>query len=75
MTYDKIDQDSLWIRNFLQRETQKWDNVELVDAWDALCDINGCYLSNKGVPYYRDSNHLSVYGNEKVWKLIEKKLN
>lgn len=75
VNYDEVNPDDFWIRDYLYSQSQKWNNVEIVDAWDALCDDQGCYLSKNGVPYYRDGNHLSVYGNEKVWKLIEKTLN
>lgn len=75
VSYDQIDEGSLWIREFLQKEAKRWDNVSIIDSWQALCDEKGCYLSKEGVPYYRDSNHLSVYGNGKVWELIRDKLN
>ena len=70
--FESIDPKEYEIRDFLKAEAQKWDNVTIVDSWDALCDEKGCYLSNDNIPYYKDGNHLSIYGNRLVWDLIKK---
>lgn len=73
--YEELSPDDYWIRSFLREEARKHKNVKIVDSWKALCDKNGCYLSQNGIPYYRDTNHLSVYGNGKVWELINNSLH
>lgn len=70
LRYDEINQDQYKTREYLRNEATKWPNVKVVDAWDALCDEKGCYLVRDKTPYYRDGNHLSVYGNALVWKTI-----
>ena len=73
--FTNLDKGELEIRSRLIEEAKKWDNVQIVDAWDALCDQKGCYLLKDKVPYYRDDDHLSYYGNAKVWELIKNALN
>lgn len=74
LTYGEINQEQYEMREFLRSEAKKWSNVKIIDAWEALCDQKGCYLVKEGVPYYRDNNHLSVYGNVLVWDLIARQL-
>lgn len=74
LSYDEINQGQYKTRDFLLKEASKWPNVKIVDAWDALCDERGCYLVKDKTPYYRDGNHLSVYGNELVWEAIADEL-
>lgn len=75
LRYDEINQDQYKTREYLRNEATKWPNVKIVDAWEALCDENGCYLVRDKTPYYRDGNHLSVYGNKLVWELINRNLD
>lgn len=69
--YDELSQDDFWIRSYLKSLALKYSNVQIVDSWQKLCDESGCYLTKNDIPYYRDQNHLSVYGNGLVWELIE----
>ena len=73
--FSDLSEDEMRIRAFLKTEAKKWDNVQIVDSWDALCDQKGCYILKDKVPYYRDDDHLSYYGSGKVWELIKQALN
>lgn len=72
LPYKDIVQINYDSRDFLIREAKKWQNVKIIDSWDILCNDKGCYLAKGEVPYYQDSNHLSPYGNELLWPLLEK---
>ncbi len=72
LSYAEIKQDQYKIREFLLKEASTWSNAKIVDTWEDLCDENGCYLTKSKIPYYRDSNHLSVYGNSLVWEHINR---
>ena len=73
--FSELSEDEMRIRSFLKTEATQWDNVQIVDSWDGLCDRNGCYLLKDKIPYYRDDDHLSYYGNGKVWELIKKAID
>ena len=72
--YDARNQDALAMLNSIVAQTP---NVTLLDTAQALCDSKFCYGSRDNVPLYRDSNHLSEYGNKALsdvfsgmWKSI-----
>ena len=73
--FKDLSEDELSIRSLLRTEAGNWDNVRIVDSWEALCDQHGCYLLKDKIPYYRDDDHLSYYGNGKVWELIKKAIH
>lgn len=73
--YDQIDKLEYDTRAFLTNEAKKWDNVTVIDSWQALCNEKGCYLAKGEVPYYQDNDHLSPYGNELLWPLIKKAIS
>ncbi|MFT4274244.1 MAG: acyltransferase family protein [Pantoea sp.] len=45
-------------------------NVTLLDATQALCDNYFCYGARGEVPLYRDSNHLSEFGNKMLGEIF-----
>lgn len=73
--FDELSEEEFQVRSFLKTEAKNWDNVRIIDSWDALCDQKGCYLLKDKIPYYRDDDHLSYYGSGKVWELIKQALN
>lgn len=75
VAFDEMPKEEFHVRSFLRTEAGNWDNVQIVDSWDALCDQKGCYLLKDKIPYYRDDDHLSYYGNGKVWELIKKSIH
>ena len=75
VAFDEMPKEEFQVRSFLRTEAGNWDNVQIVDSWDALCDQKGCYLLKDKIPYYRDDDHLSYYGNGKVWELIKKSIH
>ena len=46
-------------------------SITIVDPKDALCRTDTCVFQAGGVPFYRDSNHLSVAGAEFVSHVVE----
>ena len=70
--YSSINEKEKEIRELIKNEARKWNNVTVLDSWDVLCDQKGCYLAKEEIPYYKDNNHLSVYGNKLVWDLVKK---
>lgn len=74
VSYAEINSSHLATREFLKNEALRWSNVTVLDSWTELCDFKGCYLAKNGVPYYKDDDHLSIYGNALVWQLIQKQL-
>ena len=45
--------------------------VEIVDPKDALCASGRCEIGDDKTPYYRDNNHLTVAGAERVTPSID----
>ena len=59
-------------REFLIKEAAHWDNVTLIDLEKELCQKGKCPVWLNGELLYVDDNHLSFYGNKKIWPLIQK---
>ncbi|MGB9097035.1 acyltransferase family protein [Erwinia sp.] len=59
--YESRNKDALAMLNNIELNN---NNVTLLDAAQALCDQKYCYGSKEGLPLYRDSNHLSEFGNK-----------
>lgn len=45
--------------------------VNIVDTKDALCASGRCEISDGKMPWYRDNNHLTVSGAERVTSIID----
>lgn len=65
--YQSRNQDALKMLNQLVAEIP---NVTLLDSAQALCDRHFCYGARDGVPLYRDSNHLSEFGNKLLGEIF-----
>lgn len=73
--YKEINQSHIRTREFIKQEALQWSNITVIDSWDALCNKEGCYLAKNNIPYYKDDDHLSIFGNALVWALIQEKIN
>ena len=49
---------------------QKYPEVRLVNAMEAICDAKTCPVVRNGHLLYRDSHHLSLYGSKYVAKRL-----
>ena len=58
-------------REILIEEASKWDNVKVIDPVELLCPHDKCPIQLNGKLLYVDDNHLSVFGNEILWRSIE----
>jgi len=54
----------------LSRLIQDFPNLKIFDPYDVLCSREECFLVLNGMPLYRDSFHLSVYGSGLVGKAL-----
>jgi len=45
--------------------------VKILDVKPYFCDDIYCYGDINSIPFYRDTNHVSEYGNKKLFKLFE----
>lgn len=59
-------------REFLIKEAAHWANVTLIDLESELCQNGKCPIWSNGELLYIDDNHLSFYGNKKIWPSIQK---
>lgn len=53
---------------------KKYPDIEVLESTDVLCDGKICSATDDSKLLYMDTNHLSVYGSEKMGKYIEEKL-
>lgn len=58
------------INAFLHSVSEKYDNVFIIDANEALCENNQCKMIINGEPAFSDMGHLSVYGADIVGAYI-----
>ena len=63
-------------RDLLLRELSKYDRgvLKVIDLGKVFCPENKCFVMFKDKPLFMDDDHLSVYGNEFIWPLIEKEI-
>lgn len=47
-------------------------SIKILDTKPFYCSNSSCYSSEGGIPYYRDDNHISEYGNTKLLTLFSK---
>lgn len=69
-----LEKKDFWIRRFFKNLQAQWPNVTFIDSWDKLCDAEFCYFAKGNELFYRDEHHLTTYGVEEVWPIIESKL-
>lgn len=50
------------------------DGVTILKASEIFCDGSTCAASENGVPFYYDSNHLSIFGAEILMKSFSKEM-
>jgi peptidoglycan/LPS O-acetylase OafA/YrhL len=53
-------------REMVMSEVNKFSKVSIVDPFDVLCDETFCAAIKDGQVFYRDADHLSVFGSEYV---------
>jgi peptidoglycan/LPS O-acetylase OafA/YrhL len=58
----------------LMQTIEKLSNVKVLYPADALCDAEFCYNTENGIPLYRDDDHLSMLGSEKLGRFIAQHL-
>ncbi|WP_180115782.1 acyltransferase family protein [Acinetobacter sp. YH12140] len=54
-----------------QDEANKKCGVHILDTTKYFCDEEKCYSDKKGIPFYFDDDHLSVYGAEQLIPLFK----
>lgn len=50
---------------------EKKNHVQIIDPWKVLCDDHKCFAAVNGMPLYKDSNHLSVFGAEYISPIFD----
>jgi hypothetical protein len=65
--------DFLTRQQFVQRNLEalaRWPGVRVIEPASVLCTSGRCSVDSGGVPLYRDSDHLSRFGAEKLGGLF-----
>jgi len=57
--------------NSIFAKYEKEKKIKIIDPTDVICDDAKCYGFKNNLIYYRDSNHLTLKGSEKVSKLFD----
>ena len=74
ISFNQVDPYYWEARNLLTETVKPFEDkgVSLIDLADVLCTNEKCSVVIDNKLLYLDNNHLSLYGSEFVWPLIEK---